>query len=348
MKSIKKQSKKSIKKKSIKKKSKKSIKKIKGGSFLESFDVKTNCIRKYRDYVVHCDTYHYTIDTNLVVNREINDKSIGISFYSNNKNVIFNLNRFDYVNKVMYTDAVNNNIEKFPYSAKAETLIQKLNEFKPTKIILFGLTEIILTNFLVLLEPCILYPNKTICLYKLTNYNNEILVGADKGNIIAIEDFGSKLNLLSKDVGNILKNSQFSPEDYDVVNTTYNVFFTKSTKILVDHGFATCMGICATVYNINYMSHIFPYDYTNMDNPTINSWIELIKEKKITNLIIFSVDKNALIRFLIKLQNLLQSLAIKLDIKSYVLVNYYVFADYTIFIGINNNELIMFRKQTNL
>ena len=350
MKSIKKQSMKSIKKKSIKKQSTKSIKKqstksikkIKGGSFdVKTFDVKTNCIRKYRDYVVHGDTYHYTIDTNLVVNREINDKSIGISFYSNNKNVIFNLNRFDYVNKVMYTDAVNNNIKKFPYSAKAETLIQKLNEFKPTKIILFGLTEIILTNFLVLLEPCILYPNKTICLYKLTNYNNEILVGADKGNIIAIKDV-NRLNLRPINVDSILENSQFSPENYDVVDNATG-FYTESTKILVDNGFATCIGICATVDNKNYMSHISPYDYKNMDNLTINSWIKLINDKKITKLIIFGQDESILITFSDKLQQLLKPL----DINLYVLRDYNAWNN-TTFIGINKNELIMFKKQNEL
>ena len=335
MKSIKNQSKKSIKKKSIKKQSKKSIKKIKGGAYyVKTFDVKANCvIRKYSDYVVDYDNFNYFIEKPLLVVNEVNDESIGISFYKNNKNVIFNLNIFDYdPNK------------KFPYTKKAETLIQKLNEFKPKKIILFGLTEIILTNFLVLLEPCILYPNQTICLYILTNYNDEILVGTDKGNIIAIKD-ANRLNLRYIDVDSILKNSQFSPEDYDVVNNTHYVFFTKSTKILVDNGFELCIGMCATVDNINYMSHLFPYDYTNMNNPTINSWIKLINDKNITKLIIFSQVKSILLNFSDKLQQLLQPL----DVNLYVLVNYISSSsDYTIFIGINNNELIMFRKQTNL
>ena len=122
MKSIKKQSMKSIKKKSTK-----SIKKIKGGAFIESFDVKTNCIiRKYSDYVVNDDTKVYTIGTNLVVNSEVNDKSIGISFYVNDKNVIFNLNRFDYGKYAKHNDTdTDYPNKKFPYSTKMSLNLQK-------------------------------------------------------------------------------------------------------------------------------------------------------------------------------------------------------------------------------
>ena len=320
----------------------KSIKKIKGGAFIESFDVKTNCIiRKYSDYVVNDDTKVYTIGTNLVVNSEVNDKSIGISFYVNDKNVIFNLNRFDYGKYAKHNDTdTDDPNKKFPYSTKAKTLIQKLNEFKPTKIILFGLTDIIIENFLVLLKPCILYQNQTICLYILTNYNDEILIGADKGNIIAIKD-ANRLNLRHIDVDSILKNSQFSGEDYDVVNVTG--FYTESPKILVDHGFATGIGICATVDNKNYMAHLYPHTYTYIDNPTIKSWIKLINDKNITKLIIFGQDKSILINFSDKLQQLLQPL----DINLYVLRDYNAW-NITTFIGINKNELIMFKNKFHL
>ena len=129
----------------------------------------------------------------------------------------------------MYTDAVNNNIKKFPYSSKAEALIQKLNEFKPTKIILFGLTDIILENFSVLLKSYILNQEQTICIYKLTNYNNEILVGADKGNIIAIKVVDrlnmkidvSQLNLLPIIGQELLEKLSSGNKAYTTYNCTY-------------------------------------------------------------------------------------------------------------------------------
>jgi len=140
------------------------------------------------------------------------------------------------------------------------------------------------------------------------------------------------------DVYRVLKNSQISYENYDVVN---NVFYTESEKILVDNGFATCIGMCATVDNKNYMSHLYPHVYTDINDPTIKSWIELIKDKKITKLIIFGPDNYNLITFSDKLQKLLQPLDI---INLYVLKNYDPY-DNTIFIGIDKNELIIFKNE---
>ena len=143
------------------------------------------------------------------------------------------------------------------------------------------------------------------------------------------------------DVDSILENSQFSGEDYDVVSVTG--FYTESTKILVDRGFATCIGICATVDNKNYMSHLFPHTYTDINNLTINSWIKLINDKKITKLIIFGQDESILITFSDKLQQLLKPL----DINLYVLRDYNAW-NITTFIGINKNELIMFKNKSHL
>ena len=140
-------------------------------------------------------------------------------------------------------------------------------------------------------------------------------------------------------VDSILKNSQFSPENYDVVDNATG-FYTESTKILVDHGFATCIGICATVDNKNYMTHLYPHTYTDIDNPIIKSWIKLINDKKINKLIIFGQFKSELLEFSNKLQQLLQPL----DINLYILSNYNAF-DITTFIGINKNELIIFKNK---
>jgi hypothetical protein len=140
------------------------------------------------------------------------------------------------------------------------------------------------------------------------------------------------------DASSFLKNSQISDENYDVVNNIG--FYTESAKILVDNGFATCIGICATVDNKNYMSHLYPHEYTDIDNPTLNSWINLINAKNITKLIIFGLDNSDLITFSDKLQKLLQPL----DINLYVLINYDPFNN-TIFIGIDKNELIIIKNK---
>lgn len=93
MHSIKKHSKKSIKKKSIKKKF---IKIVKGGACIE-FDVIKECvIKEYSDYVENDNGKFFTEDSRIVVNSEINDKSIGVSFYDKDKNIIFNFTAFDY------------------------------------------------------------------------------------------------------------------------------------------------------------------------------------------------------------------------------------------------------------
>lgn len=185
-------------------------------------------------------------------------------------------------------------------------------------------------------------PELIICSYKLTNYNDKILIGAYKGKIIAIENVESKLNLNYINVNKILTGAEGdidNIQNYDLVNTNTG-FCTKSNKILVDHGFETCIGICTTVNNMNCMSHLYPHEYKNDNSPTIKSWIDLITENKIKNLIIFGKIKNNVVTLSIKLQNLLQSLNIKL----YILMNYDAY-DKEIFIGINNDKLVIFKKK---
>ena len=88
------------------------------------------------------------------------------------------------------------------------------------------------------------------------------------------------------------------------------------------------------------MAHLYPHTYTYIDNPTIKSWIKLINDKNITKLIIFGQYESILITFSDKLQQLLQTLYINL----YVLRDYNAW-NITTFIGINKNELIIFKNK---